>query len=110
MPRRSRVLARPADHDDDLFMCPVVFYELWRGLSYRGADRQLEELTAFARTLQWVDYDRAMWVDAAGPWADRRRHRPAPHHAGPPIGAFAPGPRGTPPPEHHPAFPDPDVA
>ena len=49
-------------------MCPVVFYELWRGLSYRGADRQLEELNAFAGTLQWVDYDRAMWVEAARLW------------------------------------------
>jgi tRNA(fMet)-specific endonuclease VapC len=75
--RNAPALARlgeAADHDDDLFMCPVVFYELWRGLSYRGADRQLEELTAFARTLQWIDYDRAMWVEAAGLWADRRRH------------------------------------
>lgn len=75
--RNAPALARlreAADHDDDLFMCPVVFYELWRGLSYRGADRQLGELNAFARTLQWVDYDRAMWVEAARLWADRRRH------------------------------------
>src|SRR3989441_7830801 len=51
--RNAPALARlreAADHDDDLFMCPVVFYELWRGLSYRGADRQLEELNAFAGT------------------------------------------------------------
>ena len=59
-------------------MCPVVFYELWRGLRYRGADRQLAELDAFARALQWVDYDRTMWVDAAGLWAEQRRvGRPA---------------------------------
>lgn len=71
-------LGEAADHDDDLFMCPVVFYELWRGLTYRGADRQLEELNAFARTLQWIDYDRPMWVEAATLWADRRR-RGRPH-------------------------------
>jgi integrase len=82
-------LARPADHDDDLFMCPVVFYELWRGLSYRGADRQLEELTAFARTLQWIDYDRAMWVEAAGLWADPRRHGRTHDDADLLIAAFA---------------------
>ena len=67
--RNALALARlreAADHDDDLFMCPVVFYELWRGLSYRGADRPLEELNAVAGTLQWVDYDPAMWVEAAG--------------------------------------------
>jgi tRNA(fMet)-specific endonuclease VapC len=61
-----------------MFMCPVVFYELWRGLRYRGADRQLEELSGFARTLQWVDYDRAMWLEAAELWADQRR-RGRPH-------------------------------
>ena len=52
--RNAPALARlgeAADHDD-LCMCPVVFYEKWRGPSYRGANRQLEELTAFARTLQ----------------------------------------------------------
>jgi predicted nucleic acid-binding protein len=32
-------LQEAAENDDDLFMCPVVFYELWRGLQYRGADR-----------------------------------------------------------------------
>ena len=89
MPVRWRVFVRRADHDDDLFMCPVVFYELWRGLSYRGADRQLEELTAFARTLQWIDYDRAMWVDAAGLWANRRRHGRTHDDADLLIAAFA---------------------
>jgi hypothetical protein len=28
-------LGEAADRDDDPFMCPVVFYELWRGPSYR---------------------------------------------------------------------------
>ena len=67
-------IGEAADRDDDLFMCPVVFFELSRGLNYRRADRQLEELNAFARRLQWVDYDRAMWAEAAELWADRRRH------------------------------------
>ena len=66
-------LREAAENDDDLFMCPVVFYELWRGLLYRGADRQLAELNALARALQWVDYDRTMWVEAARLWADQRR-------------------------------------
>ena len=70
-------LQESAERDDDLFMCPVVFYELWRGLRYRTANRQLTELQAFSRTLQWVEYDRVMWEDAAGLWADqRRRGRP----------------------------------
>ena len=41
-------------------MCPVVFYELRRGLAHRDARRQLDELDTFARTLRWVDYDRGM--------------------------------------------------
>jgi len=40
---------------------------------YRDARRQLEDLEAFTRTLQWVDYERGMWIDAAWLWADRRR-------------------------------------
>ena len=41
--------------------CPIVFYELWRGLSYRGADRRRHGRThddadlliaAFARRLR----------------------------------------------------------
>jgi tRNA(fMet)-specific endonuclease VapC len=78
--RNANALARlgdAVDHDDDLFMCPVVFYELWRGLRYRAADRQLQEFNAFARTLQWIDYDRPVWVEAAVLWAERRqRGRP----------------------------------
>jgi predicted nucleic acid-binding protein len=89
--RNAVVLSRlgeTADRDDDLFMCPVVFYELWRGLSYRGADRQLDELHAFTRTLQWADYDRAMWVDAARLWAEQRRRGRAHDDADLLIAAF----------------------
>lgn len=74
--RNATVLARlggAAGGGDDLYMCPVVFYESWRGLAYRDARRQLEDLEAFTRTLRWVDYERAMWLDAARLWADRRR-------------------------------------
>jgi predicted nucleic acid-binding protein len=73
---QASVLARlgeAAGGGDDLYMCPVVFYELWRGLAYRDARRQLEDLDTFTRALKWVDYERAMWADAARPWADRRR-------------------------------------
>jgi len=90
--RNAAALARlseAADHDDDLFMCPVVFYELWRGLSYRRADRQMRELNAFARTLQWVDYDRATWVETAELWADCRRRGRTHDDADLLIAAFA---------------------
>ena len=74
--RNTVALARlqeATDNDDDLYMCPVVFYELSRGLRYRGANRQVDELNTFARALQWIDYDAAMWTDAAAMWADQRR-------------------------------------
>ena len=82
-------LREAADNDDDLFLCPVVFYELWRGLRYRGADRQLDELTAFARTLQWIDYDRDMWTQAAELWAIRRQRGRTHDDADLLIAAFA---------------------
>jgi predicted nucleic acid-binding protein len=78
-----------AAENDDFFMCPVVFYELWRGLAYREAERQRVELNAFSRTLRWVDYDRAMWVDAARLWADQRWHGRTHHDADLLIAAFA---------------------
>lgn len=34
-------LREAADNDDDLFLCPVVFYELWRGLRYVGNSRRV---------------------------------------------------------------------
>jgi tRNA(fMet)-specific endonuclease VapC len=78
VPRRdSTVLTRleeAAVGGHDLFMCPVVFYELRRGLEHRDARRQLDDLDAFTRTLHWADYDRSMWTNAARLWADRRRH------------------------------------
>lgn len=43
-------------------------------VAYRDARRQLDDLDAFTQTLQWVDYERAMWVDASRLWADRRHH------------------------------------
>jgi tRNA(fMet)-specific endonuclease VapC len=66
-------LREAAGNDDDLFLCPVVFYEIWRGLRDRRADRQLAEFNTFVQTLQWVDYDRLMWVAAAELWAEQRR-------------------------------------
>jgi predicted nucleic acid-binding protein len=62
-------LREAVENEDDLFMCPVVLYELWRGLRHRGADRQLAELEDLGRAPQWVDYDRAVLVDAAELWA-----------------------------------------
>ena len=66
-------LSEAARNGDDVFMCPVVFYEIWRGLRDRRADRQIAEFTAFAQTLRWIDYDRSMWVAAAELWAGERR-------------------------------------
>ena len=82
-------LRQAVENDDELFMCPVVFYELWRGLRYRGAERQLAELEGLSRALQWADYDRPMWVDAAGLWADQRRRGRTTDDADLLIAAFA---------------------
>ena len=39
----------------------------------RRADPQLAEFNSFVQTLQWVDYDRPLWLAAAELWAEQRR-------------------------------------
>jgi len=60
-----------------VYLCPVVYYEVRRGLLERGASRQLGEFDALASTLIWEEFERPMWEGAASTWADcRRRGRP----------------------------------
>jgi predicted nucleic acid-binding protein len=60
-----------------VYLCPVVYYEVRRGLLERGARRQLGEFDALASTLIWEDFEHPMWEGAATTWADcRRRGRP----------------------------------
>lgn len=55
-----------------LVLCPVVYYELRRGLMKKGASRQLEGFETLARRLEWIDLARADWERASELWAQRQ--------------------------------------
>jgi tRNA(fMet)-specific endonuclease VapC len=73
----------------ELVMCPIVFYEVLRGLLHRDAQRQLEFFRSYSATLTWEDLDRADWEYAASLWADLRARGHPIDDADLLIGAYA---------------------
>jgi tRNA(fMet)-specific endonuclease VapC len=60
-----------------IYLCPIVWFEVRRGLLHRDARRQLQVFERFAALLEWRDLDRTFWDDVAGAWATlRRKGRP----------------------------------
>jgi tRNA(fMet)-specific endonuclease VapC len=57
----------------EFLLCPVVFYEVYRGLLHRDAKRQLSFYLQFVTGFTWDDLDREDWRAAAQRWADLRR-------------------------------------
>lgn len=58
----------------EFVMCPVVFYEIYRGLLYRDARKQLGFLLGYSDTYIWDDLKRPDWEQAAELWAESRRN------------------------------------
>ena len=75
-------LLREVEQKAEFYLCPVVYYEILRGLLYRDAKRQLAEFEMLAATLRWKDFERAIWEEAAALWADlcREGHRISSDH------------------------------
>jgi predicted nucleic acid-binding protein len=70
-------LAEAATSNATIYLCPVVYFEVRRGLLERAASRQLRDFDHLVRTLLWADFERAIWDDAAQLWvACRARGRP----------------------------------
>jgi tRNA(fMet)-specific endonuclease VapC len=60
-----------------IYLCPVVWFEVRRGLLQRDARRQLQIFERFAALLEWRDLDRKFWDELAAAWASSRgRGRP----------------------------------
>lgn len=59
--------------DAEFLMCPVVFYELYRGLLHQDAKRQQSFFLQFTATFTWDDLAREDWAEAAQLWARLRR-------------------------------------
>ncbi len=57
----------------EFVMCPVVFFEIYRGLLHRDANKQLDFLLRYVGTYTWDDLKRPDWEQAAQLWAERRR-------------------------------------
>lgn len=56
----------------ELFLCPVVFYEILRGLLHRDARNQLQLFLRYAALLAWDDFSQDDWQEAARLWAELR--------------------------------------
>ena len=67
--RTAEALAAGAE----FILCPVVFYEIYRGLLYRDARRQLDFFLKYTATFHWDDVTHDDWWAAAQLWADLRR-------------------------------------
>src|SRR5258705_2971126 len=60
--------------DDNLIIgCPLVWYEVQRGLLKRDARRLLQQFKALFEAFAWQDYTSADWVLASQFWVDRQK-------------------------------------
>jgi predicted nucleic acid-binding protein len=57
---------------DAILGCPVVWYEVRRGLLAKDAKRQMQRFEALFATFRWHDFTRDDWKLAADLWAARR--------------------------------------
>lgn len=67
---RRFALASAAGHR--FLGCPVVWFEIRRGLLHRDAKVQITAFEELFVTFHWDDYTRADWQLAAELWAQRR--------------------------------------
>lgn len=65
--------ARAAAANAEILLCPVVFYEVLRGLLHRDAPKQKQYLFDYAAAFMWEEFERTDWEKAAELWAALRR-------------------------------------
>lgn len=56
----------------EFLLCPIVFYEVYRGLLHRDAKKQLNFFLSYITTLTQSDFVSSDWEQAAQLWADLR--------------------------------------
>jgi tRNA(fMet)-specific endonuclease VapC len=72
--REPRVFARYLQAntpDNVLYGCPIVYYEVRRGLLTRDARKQMVGFEKLFTSFNWQDYSRRDWMLAAALWARR---------------------------------------
>lgn len=65
----SRHISEALATDAEFLMCPVVYYEVYRGLLHRDAKKQLGFFLQFTSTFYWDDLNHDDWERAAKYWA-----------------------------------------
>lgn len=78
---RPQVLARLAaavEANVEIYLCPVVYFEVRRGLLHKQPKKRLREFDALAGRLVWGEVERPIWDAAARAWA-RVRSSGRPH-------------------------------
>lgn len=68
-PRVSRRFEQLLRENHECIICPVVYYELRRGLLKKDARAQLSALESIVSKLDWLDFEREIWRQAAQGWA-----------------------------------------
>ena len=56
-----------------ILVCPMVFYEVARGLYHKNARKQLGALAVFVDKFVWCEFDSETWYKGAQLWANCRR-------------------------------------
>lgn len=59
--------------NEEVIICPFVYYEVRRGLLDKGAQAQLEALRSFVEPLPWLEFNRDIWTAAAEGWAQAKK-------------------------------------
>ena len=57
-----------------ILVCPVVFYEIVRGLYQRDTRNDLEYFLSLIRCFKWCQYKQGTWDRGARLWADARKN------------------------------------
>jgi tRNA(fMet)-specific endonuclease VapC len=65
--------SKAAEAGSEFTICPVVYYEVLRGLYQKDAKRQLQLFLSYTKTMIWDNLNKADWERAARLWADLRR-------------------------------------
>jgi tRNA(fMet)-specific endonuclease VapC len=76
-----------ADHE--FLICPVVYFELKRGLLWKDAKKKMSDMEEIVAQFRWQELERGVWTRAARIWADARRNGRSPEDADLLIAAHA---------------------
>ncbi len=73
----------------EFLMCPVVYYQVYRGLLHRDSKKQLSFFLSYITTYTWSEFNSGDWDRAAQLWAELRRQGEQTEDADLLIGVYA---------------------